>query len=174
MRVSEESIIEALATAEGPDMRLQLDDVNGIKLLNDAYNANPNSMRAALETVAALPTTGRRIAVLGEMRELGKSSDRYHREIGEFAATCKLDMLVCVGPQGALIAEAAHKAGMPAKVVSTFADAPSAAPMVRKWAKKNDLVLLKASRGIRLEFIAQALHAETAQPAAARVRKAAG
>jgi UDP-N-acetylmuramoyl-tripeptide--D-alanyl-D-alanine ligase len=164
MRVSEEAIIEALATAEGPDMRLQLDDVNGIKLLNDAYNANPNSMRAALETVAALPTTGRRIAVLGEMRELGKSSDRYHREIGEFAATCKLDALVCVGPQGALIAEAAHKSGMPAKVISAFIDAPTAAPAVRKLVKKNDLVLLKASRGIQLEFIARALEAAEAAP----------
>jgi UDP-N-acetylmuramoyl-tripeptide--D-alanyl-D-alanine ligase len=173
MRVREEAIIEALATAEGPDMRLQLDDVNGIKLLNDAYNANPNSMRAALETVAALPTTGRRIAVLGEMRELGKSSERYHREIGEFAATCKLDALVCVGPQGALIAEAAHKSGMSAKVISAFIDAPTAAPAVRKLVKKHDLVLLKASRGIRLEFIAQALSEVPAAPAAARVRKAA-
>ena len=174
MRVREEAIIEALATAEGPDMRLQLDDVNGIKLLNDAYNANPNSMRAALETVAALPTTGRRIAVLGEMRELGKSSERYHREIGEFAATCKLDVLVCVGPNAAMIADAAGKSGMDPKVISTFVDAPSAAPAVRKLAKKNDLVLLKASRGIQLEFIARALAADTAQPAAARIRKVAG
>src|SRR5688572_4592904 len=174
MRVREEAIIEALATAEGPDMRLQLDDVNGIKLLNDAYNANPNSMRAALETVAALPTTGRRIAVLGEMRELGKSSERYHREIGEFAATCKLNMLICVGPNAAMIADAAGKSGMDPKVISTFVDAPSAAPAVRKLAKKNDLVLLKASRGIQLEFIARALAAETAQPAAGRIRKVAG
>ncbi|HEV2292674.1 MAG TPA: UDP-N-acetylmuramoyl-tripeptide--D-alanyl-D-alanine ligase [Tepidisphaeraceae bacterium] len=173
LRVSEEAIIESLATAEGPDMRLQLDDVNGIKLLNDAYNANPNSMRAALETVAGLPTTGRRIAVLGEMRELGKSSERYHREIGEFAATCKLDMLVCVGPNAALIADAAGKSGMNPKVISTFADAPTAAPAVRKSVKKGDLVLLKASRGIRLEFIAQAL-AETPQSTPARVRKVAG
>ncbi len=172
LRVSEAAIIESLATAEGPDMRLQLDDVNGIKLLNDAYNANPNSMRAALETVAALPTAGRRIAVLGEMRELGKTSERYHREIGEFAATCKLDMLVCVGPSAALIAEAAGKSGMNPKVISTFGDAPAAAPAVRRWVKKDDLVLLKGSRGMRLEFIAQAL-SETAQPASARVRKVA-
>jgi len=173
MRMSEDQIIEALSTAEGPDMRLQLDDVHGIKLLNDAYNANPNSMRAALETVAALPTTGRRIAVLGEMRELGKSSDRYHREIGEFAATCKLDALICVGPQGALIAEHAHKAGMPAKVITHYVDAPTAAPAVKKLVKKNDLVLLKASRGIQLEFIARALEAAEAAPHAPRIRKAA-
>jgi UDP-N-acetylmuramoyl-tripeptide--D-alanyl-D-alanine ligase len=171
--MSEDQIIEALSTAEGPDMRLQLDDFHGIKLLNDAYNANPNSMRAALETVAALPTAGRRIAVLGEMRELGKSSDRYHREIGEFAATCKLDALVCVGPQGALIAEHAHKAGMPAKVITHYVDAPTAAPAVKKLVKRNDLVLLKASRGIQLEFIARALEAAEAAPHAPRIRKAA-
>jgi UDP-N-acetylmuramoyl-tripeptide--D-alanyl-D-alanine ligase len=173
LRMSEDQIIEALSTAEGPDMRLQLDDFHGIKLLNDAYNANPNSMRAALETVAALPTAGRRIAVLGEMRELGKSSDRYHREIGEFAATCKLDALVCVGPQGALIAEHAHKAGMPAKVITHYVDAPTAAPAVKKLVKRNDLVLLKASRGIQLEFIARALEAAEAAPHAPRIRKAA-
>ncbi|MGB7157655.1 MAG: UDP-N-acetylmuramoyl-tripeptide--D-alanyl-D-alanine ligase [Tepidisphaeraceae bacterium] len=171
LRISEEAIIESLATAEGPDMRLQLDEVRGIKLLNDAYNANPNSMRAALETVAALPTMGRRIAVLGEMRELGKSSDRYHREIGEFAATCKLDMLVCVGPKGALIAEAAQKSGMSEKVISAFPDAPTAAPVVCKAAKPGDLVLLKASRTIRLETIAAAL-AEVA-PGPSRARKVA-
>jgi len=174
MRLREDVIIDALATAEGPDMRLQLDEVNGIKLLNDAYNANPNSMRAALETVTALPTTGRRVAVLGEMRELGKSSDRYHREIGEFAATCKLDLLLCVGPKAALIAEAAHKSGMAAKAIATFPDAPTAAPVVRKAVKKGDLVLLKASRSIRLETIAAALAEAPAAPTShGRVRKVA-
>ena len=80
---------------------------------------------------------------------------------------------MCVGPKAALIADAAHKSGMSAKVISTFVDAPSAAPAVRKAVKKNDLVLLKASRGIRLEFIAQAL-AETQHHATPRIRKVAG
>jgi UDP-N-acetylmuramoyl-tripeptide--D-alanyl-D-alanine ligase len=157
MGLTEEQIIESLAEAHGPEMRLQLQDISGVSLLNDAYNANPNSMRAALETVGALPVRGRRIAVLGDMRELGKSSDRYHREIGEFAATCKLDLLGCVGHQATLIAESAQKSGMATGAVCRFPDARAAANTVPGWLRDGDLVLLKASRSIHLELVAQAI-----------------
>src|SRR6185436_11109474 len=106
--VFEEQVVHHLSTATGPEMRLQLQQVNGVTLLNDAYNANPHSMRAALETIASLPKTGRRIAVLGDMLELGESGPRHHREIGEFAATCGIDLLVCVGEGGSQIAEGAR------------------------------------------------------------------
>src|SRR5207302_8397356 len=97
MGVSEDMAIETLAEARGPEMRLQKHHLGRITLINDAYNANPNSMRAALETIAALPTRGRRIVVVADMLELGQSSDRYHREIGQVAAECKFDLLACVG-----------------------------------------------------------------------------
>jgi UDP-N-acetylmuramoyl-tripeptide--D-alanyl-D-alanine ligase len=157
MGLSEEQVIESLAEARGPEMRLQLQDVHGIALLNDAYNANPNSMRAALETVSALSLNGRRVAVLGDMRELGKSSERYHREIGQFAAACKLDLLGCVGQQAALIAETAEKSGMPKGAICRFPDARAAANAVPAWLRDGDLVLLKASRSIHLELVAQAI-----------------
>lgn len=164
MRMSEEEIIAAIAVAQGPDMRLQLHDVgDNIMLLNDAYNANPNSMRAALETTANLRPRGRRIAVLGDMRELGKSSERYHREIGECAAKCGLDLLGCVGNQGAIIAESAERAGMPPESVYRFSDAAAAASEVARWLREGDLILLKASRGIHLEMVAQAI-IESRQP----------
>src|SRR5205814_5517050 len=82
MGLEVEAIIDALSRAHGPDMRLQLSRVNGVTVLNDAYNANPNSTRAAIETLAALPARGRRVAVLGDMLELGDHSDRYHQETG--------------------------------------------------------------------------------------------
>jgi UDP-N-acetylmuramoyl-tripeptide--D-alanyl-D-alanine ligase len=173
MGLSEEDIIESLADARGPEMRLQLQEVGGISLLNDAYNANPNSMRAALETIAALEPQGRRIAVIGEMRELGQSSDRYHREIGQFAATCKLDLLGCVGAQGELIAEAAERSGMAKGAIRSFADAAAAAAEVPGWLRAGDLVLLKASRSIHLELVAQAILDECAAKSARR-RKTAG
>jgi UDP-N-acetylmuramoyl-tripeptide--D-alanyl-D-alanine ligase len=139
-------------------MRLQLHEIgDGIMLLNDAYNANPNSMRAALETTAALNPRGRRIAVLGDMRELGKSSERYHREIGEFASKCGLEMLGCVGTQAAIIAEAAERAGMPSATIARFPDAATAMTEIPRWLHAGDLVLLKASRGIHLEMVAQAI-----------------
>jgi len=114
--VPEEEIIEGLAHSDGPEMRLQLQPVGNVTVLNDAYNANPNSMRAAIETAAGLTMSGRRIAVLGDMRELGRSSERYHREIGQFAANQgQFDLLFCVGAQCKFVAEAALQAGFSRK-----------------------------------------------------------
>jgi UDP-N-acetylmuramoyl-tripeptide--D-alanyl-D-alanine ligase len=138
-------------------MRLQLQQVNGVTLLNDAYNANPNSMRAALETISSLPKPGRRVAVLGEMRELGESSAKYHREIGEFAATCGLDLLVCVGEGGAAIAEGARSGGLSQDSVKTYADATTAAGQLKGSFREGDVVLLKGSRGVKLEEVAAAM-----------------
>jgi UDP-N-acetylmuramoyl-tripeptide--D-alanyl-D-alanine ligase len=157
MGVQEDVAIESLAQARGPEMRLQQHHIGSVTLINDAYNANPNSMRAALETIAALPTNGRRIAVLADMLELGQSSDRYHREIGQVAAECKFDLLACVGPQTALIAEAAQQAGMPTDTIFRFRDAAEAADAIPKWLKDGDLVLLKGSRSMRLEYVDAAL-----------------
>ena len=157
MGLSEDVIAQSLAVAKGPDMRLQLQQVRGLTLVNDAYNANPASMRAAMETVSSLPTRGRCIAVLGEMRELGPSSERYHREVGEFAASCRFDHLLCVGGQASLIAESAERAGMPREKISRFADAVAVAKVIHQFVGADDLVLLKASRGIHLETVAKAL-----------------
>ncbi|HEY7086455.1 MAG TPA: UDP-N-acetylmuramoyl-tripeptide--D-alanyl-D-alanine ligase [Tepidisphaeraceae bacterium] len=172
MRIQEMDIIAALAEAKGPDMRLQLQELAGeISLLNDAYNANPNSMRAALETTATLTPRGRRVAVLGDMRELGKSSERYHKEIGEFAAKCRLDLLGCVGQEAEFIAESAERAGMPTGAIVRFKDAAAAADQVPRWLREGDLVLLKASRSIHLELVAQAVIESRQKQTAAPARK---
>ena len=166
----EDEIIENLAHAHGPEMRLQLKKANGLTVLNDAYNANPNSMRAALETVVALPSQGRKVAVLGDMLELGDATERYHREIGEFAASCKLDQLICVGTWGKVIADAAVAAGQVKSTVIRYRDSGTTAENVGHHLREGDLVLLKASRGVRLEAVAGAL---LAAPAAAARRAAA-
>jgi UDP-N-acetylmuramoyl-tripeptide--D-alanyl-D-alanine ligase len=165
--LSDDEIADGLASARKPDMRLQLVNVGGVSILNDAYNANPNSMRAALETAVALSAAGRRVAVLGDMRELGQSAERYHREIGEFAAKCKLDLLACVGKQAELYAESAERAGMPVGAICKFPDARTAAASLPDWIQDGDLVLLKASRGIGLELVAQAI-VEKKTPAEAK------
>jgi len=169
MGLREDEIIENLSRAHGPEMRLQLHKFNGVSVLNDAYNANPNSMKAALETAAALPTKGRRIAVLGDMLELGAAADRYHKELGEFAARCELDFLICVGPGGATIAEAAVAAGHPKARVARYRDSGTLAAQIRRFLNEGDLVLLKASRGVRLEAVANAI----AAPPATAVRRGA-
>jgi len=168
MGLRENEIIESLADAHGPEMRLQLRKAEGVTVLNDAYNANPHSMRAALETVAALPVpdNGRRVAVLGDMLELGDATERYHREIGEFAAGCGLDVLICVGASGEWIAEAAVAAGQHPATVRRYRDSATIAADIRHYVRENDLVLLKASRGVRLEAVAHALLTPQQTPAA--------
>jgi UDP-N-acetylmuramoyl-tripeptide--D-alanyl-D-alanine ligase len=157
--LTNDEIAAGLANAKGPDMRLQLQPAGEVTILNDAYNANPASMRAALETASQLPCRGRRFAVVGDMLELGRSSDRFHREMGEFAATCKFDALVCVGPQAKLIMDAAIAGGMEPARVSHFPDGQAAAAEVTAWLGAGDLVLLKGSRGMRLEKVAKAIEA---------------
>ena len=175
MGVSEELMFQTLAEAKGPEMRLQAHHLGTVTMINDAYNANPNSMKAALETIAALPTQGRRVAVLGDMRELGESAERYHREIGGEVAKLKFDILICIGEHASLIAEAAEAAQMPVGAICKFPDAPAAAPVVPDWIREGDLVLLKGSRGIHLETVAQAIserhHAKTEQVAKQPLRR---
>jgi len=155
--LSEEEIAAGLARTEGPDMRLQLQLSGDVTVLNDAYNANPASMKAALETASTLPTRGKRYAIVADMLELGRSSDRFHREIGEFAATCKFDALICVGPQAKLIMESAVARGMNANQVVYYPDSTLAAAEFPQRLQPGDLVLLKGSRGMRLERVASAI-----------------
>jgi len=89
--------------------------------------------------------------------ELGRSSERFHREIGEYAGTCKFDALICVGPQAKWVKEAALAAGMSPKRVAYFPDSTAATVKVPGWLRAGDLVLLKGSRGMRLEQIAGAI-----------------
>lgn len=163
MGLKEEQIIEALAQAHGPEMRLQLQPLDRVMLLNDAYNANPHSMKAALDTLASLKSAGRRVAVLGDMRELGESADRYHREIGQYAAEKNVNLLICVGEHSKLMAESAA-ATLPADMIKCFADANSAAAKVPRMLHDGDLVLIKASRGIRLETVAEAIAEHRTKP----------
>ena len=158
LAVPQDEIIVNLAVARGPEMRLQWQPAGNIRVLNDAYNANPNSMQAALSTAAALSVSGRRIAVLGDMKELGPSSPRYHREIGVFAAqTRAFDLLVCVGPHAAHIADGAVGANFDPQTLMRLADAHEAAIVVPPMLHDGDLVLLKASRSVHLEEVAKAI-----------------
>ena len=122
----------------------------GVAILDDTYNANPDSMVAALETIGSLPADGRKIGVLGKMGELGIHASDGYRRVGEKAARC-LDMLICVGNEAEEIARAAADKGM--KDVLTVAGNPEAAKLLSSLCKEGDLVLLKASRSARLEEI---------------------
>jgi UDP-N-acetylmuramyl pentapeptide synthase len=89
--LSIEECAAGLAAAPLTKARLQIKEIGGVQFLDDSYNANPDSMKAALRTLVELDAEGKRIAVLGEMRELGAGSERGHREVGEIAATLGVD-----------------------------------------------------------------------------------
>jgi UDP-N-acetylmuramoyl-tripeptide--D-alanyl-D-alanine ligase len=156
-----DEIADALASATGPEMRLQLQrTAAGVTLLNDAYNANPASVKAALETLCTLPTEARRrVAVLGDMRELGDSTDRLHREIGQFVGTKapELELLICVGEKAALIADEARDAGLDQSRVVRYRGTSEASEHIGRHVRDGDLVLLKGSRYMKLERIAECL-----------------
>ncbi|MGH2357839.1 MAG: UDP-N-acetylmuramoyl-tripeptide--D-alanyl-D-alanine ligase [Candidatus Limnocylindria bacterium] len=143
----------ALATGSHADHRMSLaQSADGANIVDDTYNASPVSVAAALDFLAETPvgTGGRRLAVLGDMLELGPDEERLHRQIGAKAAGI-VDALVTVGERGGWIADAARAAGL-ARVTETLDAEEAAAAVERDLAPGGgDLVLVKASRGIGLE-----------------------
>jgi len=131
--------------------------LNGAVVINDAYNANPESMKAAIRTLKGLGPHRRNIAVLGDMLELGGYSEEAHRSIGRLVAESSLDILVTVGEHSAWIAEEAEDHGMNPKGIIRCASREDAALKLGKILKGNDRILLKASRKMGLERIAEEL-----------------
>jgi UDP-N-acetylmuramoyl-tripeptide--D-alanyl-D-alanine ligase len=127
-----------------------LRSARGFYVFNDAYNASPASMEAALQTLAGLRVEGRRIAVLGDMKELGPQEAEMHREVGRRAAGV-LDTLITVGDLGALIAEGARAVGMPLTGIHAVADRERASELLRGMVAPGDVVLVKASRAVALD-----------------------
>ena len=151
-------VARALAAAKPESGRQEmLRAKGGFTVVNDAYNANPDSMRCALNTFAALRVEGRRIAVLGDMGELGDFAAAGHAEMGKLAAKLGLDELIVVGSLGALIADAAEKAGMPASRIVRTACADEALEVVKGCVSAHDAVLVKASHSVGLERVVEGL-----------------
>ena len=149
--LSIEECAAGLASTPLTKARLQIREIDGIQFIDDSYNANPDSMKAALRTLLELDADGRRIAVLGEMGELGDEFERGHRDVGECAATLRVDELIAVGRGGAIIAEAAQKAGLEK---SRAVDSPrAAAEILEETAAPGDLILVKGSRSARMEQV---------------------
>jgi UDP-N-acetylmuramoyl-tripeptide--D-alanyl-D-alanine ligase len=152
------AVRDGLAECQPAKMRMQFWEAGGVRVLDDAYNANVDSMVAALETLCALPLQGRRVAVLGDMAELGAQSEAAHAEIGRRAAELGIGQLFAVGRMAPVIAAAARAAGL-SRVIE-FADVEAAKSAVKNFLKAGDVVLLKASRASRLERIAETLKPE--------------
>ncbi len=149
--LSLEQCAAGLAAAPVTKARLQIKHIGGVQFIDDSYNANPDSMKAALRTLAELETDGQRIAVLGQMAELGAESARGHREVGEVAASLGIDHLISLGKDSAEIVTAARGAGL--KNSRTLASVEEVAEFLGETAHPGDLVLIKGSRAARTERV---------------------
>ncbi len=149
-------ISDALLSYRSPEHRMRLlSGIKGTRIIDDAYNASPLSVLEAIRTVKELPAK-RRVAILGDMLELGKYSLEAHEAVGRAAAKA-FDFLITVGPRAKFIAESAAATRYPAKSVLTFDTAREAAKIAPAHLRRGDLVLIKASRGIHLEEVVEAL-----------------
>lgn len=150
-----QSIAEGLFACRPSKMRMELSRLGGVQLLNDAYNANADSTRVAFETLAELPVRGRRVAVLGDMAELGPHARGGHEEMGRLAAQLKIGTLFAIGQQAETTVAAARSAGL--KDTEAVANLEELAGVLKKFLRDGDALLLKASRTARLEKLVELL-----------------
>ncbi len=148
-----EEVREGLETYRGSAWRGELVRTAGVLLINDAYNANPVSIARALEMLAEWQNgrPRRKVAVLGDMLELGSAAPQAHAEAGRRAAAADVDLLVAVGSHAPELARAAEASGLAAEKIETGPDTDAAWSILQRRLLPGDLVLLKASRGVGLE-----------------------
>ncbi|OQZ03618.1 MAG: hypothetical protein B6D34_06765 [Candidatus Brocadia sp. UTAMX1] len=144
---------EPFSSFKLPQMRMERQHIGNITLINDAYNANPESVRTALAYLHEMDTKGRKVFICGDMLELGSETVPLHREIGETVAHSGIDLLWTVGVYAAETARAAKLSGMPGKRVVCFKDVAEIVASEISEFKENDTVLIKGSRGMRMENI---------------------
>jgi UDP-N-acetylmuramoyl-tripeptide--D-alanyl-D-alanine ligase len=151
-----DGMVERIAHYQPVGMRLRIEEgPRGIRVINDAYNANPMSVAANLKTLAAIPSTNgvRRIALLGDMLELGPTEIAQHREIVDLAEQLELDIIAFVGPRFTEAVDQRHICAI---------NAPTLAEQIRDELRPGDIVLIKGSRGMAMEQVLQGLeHKET-------------
>ena len=136
-------------------MRQRIKEVNGVTFIEDCYNASPDSQKAGLNSLCKIAKQ-RKIAVLGDMLELGSFSEEAHRMVGEYAAECGVDVLYTVGEESKYMADSAIKAGL--KNVRNFTDKKELTEILIKELQECDTILFKASRGMKLEEIFESIY----------------
>jgi len=149
-------IEKGLSSFKPLGLHMQLSNFyNGIKILNDSYNASPLSVKSALETLAEIAQKNIKIAILGDMLELGEKADFYHREIGKEVAKLSIDILITVGPGGKIIAQSSKEEGMAEERVFSFEknEKINLSKKLLSLTKPGDYILLKGSREMKMEEI---------------------
>jgi len=139
--------------------RMGVENIHGITLINDAYNANPVSVAGALDTITSMKVTGKRIVVLGDMLELGDKAEEYHEQIGRKLAQCHPNNSIIVGQFAEAVKAAAIDAGLSPDMVEVVQDLDEVVDRLGKLLHSGDLLLLKASRALKFERVESGLKA---------------
>jgi len=161
--LSLEEIARGLESVRLPGARMQVVKAHGASIINDAYNANPASMKAALVALKEFPGTGQRIAVLGSMGELGQHAVDLHRAVGEFAARQGVAWLIAVGPHAEAYATGAFAAGLSREQIIGALDAEEATTALKPLLREGDVVLVKGSHFMGLERLVATLAGKDAR-----------
>ncbi|MEM0896699.1 MAG: UDP-N-acetylmuramoyl-tripeptide--D-alanyl-D-alanine ligase [Verrucomicrobiota bacterium] len=151
--LSTEEIAFGLGGAEISGGRLQIKDLKGLSIVDDSYNANPDSMRAAVDTLAGLDCDGRRFAVLGGMAELGETAAEEHQKLGRLVREKKIDFLLSVGEQARGITDGLSPNGGGRPAIAHFPAHEECVEYLEENARSGDLVLVKGSRSARMEKV---------------------
>ena len=161
--VDQQQIKHSLEQYQPSHLRMELVRIGNISVINDSYNANPISMEKALETLKSIPTSGRRVAFLGDMLELGEKASDFHLEVGRKAARSGVDMLVLVGELAARIGQGARESGMSPDRIMTFERNEQVTHFLLENLRDEDLLLVKGSRKMKTEEVVAGLKAQLAR-----------
>ena len=156
MDVSWDSIKNGIKDIEVTELRQEIRKIDGIRIINDSYNANPLSMKAGIDSLINIDGS-RKIAVLGAMLELGRIENAAHKEIGKYLYKNGVDVLVGVGSMGEIIAEGASEAGMAEQSIYIYDSNEDAAYFINKIMRSGDAILVKGSRALEMEEIVDLL-----------------
>jgi UDP-N-acetylmuramoyl-tripeptide--D-alanyl-D-alanine ligase len=158
LQVPAADIVAGLQAHRGMYGRLAVRRGRGaVTLIDDTYNANPNSVQAALQFLGHLPTAGRRLVVLGDMLELGTAAPTLHRQAGAQAAAIQVAHLIALGTFAQEVAHGACAAGMAPSHIHVVTSRQEALALLERLQEPGDVILLKGSRGMAMEHLVQAL-----------------
>jgi UDP-N-acetylmuramoyl-tripeptide--D-alanyl-D-alanine ligase len=157
LRIPKGEIAAALGAFSAPKFRMQVKRIHGVTVIDDCYNANPSSVRSALSTLAGYQARERHVAVLGDMLELGPDAERLHAEIGHFLVEMGVDELYTFGTLSRHINQAARSKGLPRRAAHHFSDFDLMMAELGGSLRPGDVMLVKGSRGMRLERVCETL-----------------
>ena len=157
MGITSEKIILGLSEYKSGKMRMNIVAHKDLKIINDSYNASPESVKAALNVLKESGKGKRTIAVLGDMLELGEFSEKLHFETGKFAASKNIDVIVTVGKEACYIAYGAEETGVDRKKIFSFKNTTDVNKFLDESINKDDVILIKGSRGMKMEKVVEHL-----------------